>query len=283
MSDIERLLRGSIDIHIHPGPDVISRTVDVIEAARQAQQAGMRAIVLKNHYYTTAPLATLAGKLVPGIEVFGGLCLNSEIGGLNTFALKTSVTLGAKIVWMPTFSAVGSERKPAGGGISILDKDGKLLPGVASILELVKQNDLVLATGHIPPVEAIALIEEAARKGISKLAITHPLPLINFRAFNRPFELDDLRKLTQIGAFIDVTFLSLMKAELKNSIGSVLEPIRAIGIDHIIMSTDLGQVDKPLPVEGMRMCISKLLQNGFSDEEIELMIKVNPAKLLGLK
>jgi imidazolonepropionase-like amidohydrolase len=48
------------------------------------------------------------------------------------------------------------------------------------------------------------------------------------------------------------------------------------------MSTDLGQIWNPLPVEGMRMFIVTLIKYGISEEEIILMAKKNPAKLLGL-
>ena len=59
MFNIDKLLQGSIDMHMHHGPDtsVTGRRVDALEAAQQAEQAGMRAIVLKNHDYSTAPLA----------------------------------------------------------------------------------------------------------------------------------------------------------------------------------------------------------------------------------
>ena len=99
MNPIDELLQGSIDMHLHHGPDsFLPRRVDALEAARQAQQMGMRAIVLKNHHYPTAPLATMVSQLVPGMGVFGSLCLDFEIGGLNFYALECSAKLGAKVV-----------------------------------------------------------------------------------------------------------------------------------------------------------------------------------------
>lgn len=43
------LLKGAIDVHVHAGPHLKSspRRVDPIEAAIQARDAGMRAIVFK--------------------------------------------------------------------------------------------------------------------------------------------------------------------------------------------------------------------------------------------
>ena len=52
------------------------RSIDALEVARLARSRGMRGIVLKNHYDSTAGLAYLARKEAPGLEVFGGVDLN---------------------------------------------------------------------------------------------------------------------------------------------------------------------------------------------------------------
>ena len=62
----------------------------------------------------------------------------------------------------------------------------------------------------------------------------------------------------------------------------MVDAIRYIGAEHCIMGTDLGQYYNPPPAEGMRMFIALLLKNGITENEIELMAKMNPAKLLGL-
>src|SRR5512143_3007561 len=56
---LPRSLAGAIDIHVHSAPDSTPRSVDAIEAAKLAHAAGMRAIVLKNHYDPTAGLAAI--------------------------------------------------------------------------------------------------------------------------------------------------------------------------------------------------------------------------------
>ena len=62
----------------------------------------------------------------------------------------------------------------------------------------------------------------------------------------------------------------------------IVEAVRALGAEHCIMTTDLGQGWNPPPAVGMRMMIATLLRCGLREEEIELLIKVNSAKLLGL-
>jgi hypothetical protein len=283
MIEVDRLLKGSIDMHIHSGPDVITRRLDAIEAARQAQKAGMRAIVLKNHFYPTTPLAHLVNQCVPGIQVFGSLCLNHEIGGLNTYAVKHSAALGAKIIWMPTIYAVSTHRLPALNSreteLSVFDSAGKLLPEITSILDLIKQNDMILASGHITHLETKALFEAAVKLGIIKLIITHPLDL---GMSAQPYDLEEIYQLVQTGAFIELTFTGLLPTSPEDSLPRILELIKAIGADHFILSTDLGQANNPFPVEGLRTLIATLIQKNITPEEIELMVKINPSKLLGL-
>ena len=83
-----RLLAGSIDIHVHTLPDDRPRSIDGVEDAKLSHSRGMRAIVLKNHYESTAGLAYLVRKLVPGVEVFCGIDLNLTVGGINPAAVE---------------------------------------------------------------------------------------------------------------------------------------------------------------------------------------------------
>ena len=85
-----------------------NRRGNALEAARQARQVGMRAIVIKNHSYPTTPLAIMVGQLVPEVAVFGSICLDYDIGGLNADALEKHADMGARVVWMPTFSSANS-------------------------------------------------------------------------------------------------------------------------------------------------------------------------------
>jgi hypothetical protein len=106
-------LAGVFDIHVHCGPDSMPRTVDAIDVARLARDEGMRGLVLKNHYEPTASLAYVARKLVPGVEVFGGIALNLTVGGINAAAVErmSMVTGGwGRFVWMPTFDSESQVR-----------------------------------------------------------------------------------------------------------------------------------------------------------------------------
>jgi len=282
---LDHLVRDAIDMHLHPGPSPGPCRFDAIQAAQQAQQAGMKAIVLKSSSYTAA-VATIVSQLVPGIKVIGSICLNYGVGGLNYHAVENAAGLGAKVVWMPTFSAANSINKMRalglpleGEGISLLDKAGKLVPEMDRILSIIKKNDMVLATGHISPQETIVLIKEARRAGIRKMVITHPT---DKEFAENHFTIDDLKELAAMGAFIEFTLIGILPNEFCHDPAQIAQTIKTIGPEHCIVSTDLGQPQNPLPVEGMRLFIATLLHHGITQKEVELMIKSNPAMLLGL-
>src|SRR5947209_8106425 len=99
-------LDGVIDIHAHCDPDSTPRSIDAIDLAKLARERGMRGLVLKNHYESTAALAYVVRKEVPGIEIFGGIDLNRSVGGINPAAIERMVLMKGgwgKVVWMHTF------------------------------------------------------------------------------------------------------------------------------------------------------------------------------------
>ena len=63
---------------------------------------------------------------------------------------------------------------------------------------------------------------------------------------------------------------------------TMVEAIRTVGVGRCLLSSDLGQAHNPPPAEGMKMMIATMLSGGLSEKEIEIMVKINPARLLGL-
>ena len=268
-------------MHIHCGPDPrVERRVDALQVACQAQEAGMQAIVLKSHEYPTAPVAYILSQIVSDITIFGSICLDLEVGGLNIYALEASAKLGAKVVWMPTFTSA-NDMKINGrgeGGISVLDSNGRLLPVVNEILNIVKRYQMVLATGHISALETFVLIEQAIKKGVSNIVITHPL----WPRGGAQLDLPEQQRMAGEGAFIEHCFSITMPFPDRLDPMKIVEAVRTVGAERCILSTDLGQAYNPSPAEGMRMAIATMLRCGLSEREVELMVKVNPATVLGL-
>ena len=157
--DIYGDLKGAIDLHIHTTPDGFPRLLDDFEVARQARDAGMRAVLLKCHVTTSCDRAYLVRRVIKGIEVFGGIVLNHPVGGLNPYAVATAIYMGAKAVWMPTmwadqhvryarqmkmdgYQAIGMSFPKK--GVTVLSDSGELLPEVQQILKMIADNDLML-------------------------------------------------------------------------------------------------------------------------------------------
>lgn len=270
-------LNGLIDLHIHTAPDIQPRALDDVDAAQQAAEAGMRAIVLKSHVTLTADRAAIAQKLVPTVGILGGLVLNEAVGGLNPAAVEVALRMGARVLWMPTLSAsIHSPGFQKSGGISLFLPSGELHPALEEILSLVSQYDTVLATGHISVPEIRALVKAAKDAGVRKIVITHPeAPWVDIPAHVQ-------EELCGPGVWFERCFVSTTARGGAVPLARIAADIRYVGVRSTVLATDLGQVSNPLPVQGLRAYIAGLLGEGFSQEDILLMAKENPAHLLGI-
>jgi hypothetical protein len=273
-------LGGVIDIHVHAAPDVISRSVDGIDAARLARNGGLRAIVLKNHYEPTASWAYFAAKAVPGIEVFGGVALNLTVGGVNPAAVSRMARLPSgrgRIVWMPTFDAENQVRHSKESRPSAaVSRDGRLLPEVLQVLDLIREHNLVLATGHSTPAETRLLIREAKARGIGRILVTHAmLSPVNM-------SIEQMKEAGEQGAFIEFVYNGLVGANKEVTPEQYAKAIRSVGPERCILASDLGQAANPLPVDGLRSFLELISKLGFSSAELRRMSVQNPSFLLGL-
>ena len=273
-------LDGVIDIHAHCSPDSTPRSIDAIDLARLAHQRGMRGLVLKNHYEPTASLAAVVRKVVPGLEVFGGIDLNRAVGGVNLAAVEQMVKVTGgwgRFVWMPTFDAENQVRFSKENRPFVpIARDGRLLPEVEKVIALIARHGLVLATGHSSQNEAKLLIHEARRQGVQHIVVTHAIyPPVNMT-------LAAMQEAAGQGAFIEFAYNGLIGTGKKFEVSEFAQAIRKVGVDHCILSTDLGQTGNPLHPDGMVAYFAALRSQGFTVKEIEQMAKTNPAKLLGL-
>ena len=259
--------------------------MDGIEVAKLAKASGMRGLVLKSHWEPTATLAYLARKEVPGLEVFGGICLSRAVGGINAAAVEEMVKMTGgwgRVVWMPTLDAENVRRK-AGSDLPFtsVSRDGKLLPEVEEVLAVIARNKLVLATGHSSPEEDLMLVREGRRLGVEHMVVTHPMS--NSVLMN----IAQMQEAAKTGAFIELVYVpTLTKASINRkaqfSVADVADTIRKVGSESVILSTDMGQVGFPPPPEGMAAYIAELRAQGVTQRELDRMTKENPARLLGL-
>ena len=237
--------------------------------------------MLKSHAYPTGPIAILMQKTVQRLRVFGGICCDHEVGGLNPAAVEVAFRTGAKVVWMPTFSSVIDRRKLRlpGPGIPVIGERARLVPAAEEILRLAREHDAVVATGHIELAEQFALVDAAHALGV-KVLMTHALETL----VGPDHQLADVLALAERGAMIEFTYLTC----IPGGMAATEEPMTfarammAVGPERAIMSTDFGQDKSPHPADGMRLFIEEMLGCGVPAAAIDLMARRNPARLLGL-
>src|SRR6266849_4406869 len=274
-------LNGVVDIHAHCDPDSIPRSIDAIDLAKLARDRGIRALVLKNHYEPTESLAFLVRKVVPGIELFGGIALNRTVGGINPVAVErmTGVKGGwGRVVWMPTFDAENQVKysKESRPFVSV-SKGGVLVPEVREVIALIAKHHLTLATGHSSPQEDLMLIREARAAGVQSIVVTHGmLPPVGMNV-------EQMREAARLGAYIEFVYNALIGPSKAFEIAEYAQAMHAVGPEHCILSSDLGQAGNPLHPDGLEAFFAALRGQGFTVAEIERMAKVNPARLLGLE
>jgi hypothetical protein len=290
-----RVLEGAYDLQIHVGPDVIARRIDDIDCAKEFLAHGMKGFVLKSHYIQTGERAQVVTKAVPGSRVFGAVTLNHSVGGLNPVAVELAGRTGCKIVWMPTVDAQnetagrldgGNQKLPfwakiqrelAAEGISppplsAIDESGRLVEPARRCLERIAKHDMILATGHLGRAEIFALVRAAKEMGLRKVLVTHA----EFPSQSLTGE--EQKELADLGALIEHCFTTTYTG--KATWESAFANIRAAGASRSVISTDLGQTINPPVAEGFAMFAQRLLDAGFTHDEVRTMAVTNPARLL---
>ncbi len=278
---LKQPLDGVIDIHAHSSPDSTPRSIDALDLAKLAKQRGMRGLVLKNHYESTAALAYVVSQAVPGIEIFGGIDLNRSVGGVNTSAVERMAMMKGglgRIVWMPTFDSenqvkYSKENRPF---VSV-SRNGALLPEVRDVIALVVKNNLTLETGHSSAEEGLLIVKEAKRQGVQHIVVTHAMaPPVNM-------SIPQMKEAAANGAFIEFVYGNLIGKTPAYTPAEFAAAIKAVGPASCILSSDLGQVGNPLHPDGLAAFFSLMRKEGISQVDIDRMAKANPAEALGLK
>lgn len=281
------ILEGLIDIHIHSGPDIFPRLMDDIELAEDARDCGMEAILIKNHATTTADRAAIASK-VTGFKVYGGVALNNYVGGVNPEAAKTSLIMGAKQIWLPTIhsreylkhkSHVPMFDKVLGNNekaIYLIGDNGDLLPEVYDVIDLAAEYKVILGTGHISFEEALLVTKAAAKRGVEKVIVTHPLASFVHYTYDNMSEILDAG-----AAYLEHVYNDTTPQVADPIATSVLaDAIKKIGVKYCVISTDGGQVINPKPTILFRRYINELMELGISHDDIQLMARKHPLELL---
>lgn len=289
-------MTGAIDVHVHAGPSVAKRKVDSAEMLANAQAAGYRAFVTKDHYFPSMMGCELVDKHLGNgsTRAFGCICLNNAVGGINVHAVDAACGMGAKIVFMPTVSAqnhLDHHKKTAfvGAGklkvpetpIYYLDGSGELKPEVVEVLKYLREYhpEVVLGTGHGSPAEIDKLIDKAVELGLTKILVNHPF-------FHIGATVDQMVRWADQGAYIElnaVVFDDVEPAPHHLPIEVAREVLDRVGYQRVVLDSDLGQNVYVEPVAGLQRFASVLMDRcGLTPDQIRVMLIDNPSRLLGL-
>ena len=291
------ILIGAVDLHCHSGPSVMPRCIDHIQVMKEGAAAKMKAILIKDHYYSATPVTELLMNHFQelGVQMLSGVPLNNSTGGINRFAVDHGIKLGAKLIWMPTFSSrnhiahhksdkdfekkfpTTKEKMLTPVELGVLDDNGRLLDEVKFILDMIAEADIVLSGGHLHISEFFPLFEEAKKRGVKKLLVNHPSYLIDATE-------DEMRELVTMGAYLEHSMCMFVPGSKFHfySPRNLDNLIKAGTVDRTILGSDLGQVGNPTPIEGFKNVIATCLDLNYSQTDIKKMISGNASDLLGL-
>jgi hypothetical protein len=292
---VDRLLVGAIDPHVHSGPSIAARGVDHLELVQQASEAGFAAVVTKDHDYSGVMAAALIARHHPGLRtrLYSSIVLNNVVGGFNPYAVEHCAAMGGKVVWMPTLAAenhlrwekTGSWVHPASTskirpatGIPVLDGAGAVRDEVKEVLDVIARTGMVLASGHLHVSETWKIFEEAQRRGVERMVLTHPEDIVEA-------SMNDVAGLAAMGAFVEHSLCMFLDgSKFKTQAEDDLRRhIDAAGVGRTILCSDLGQTGTFTPLEGFRRGIRLCIRLGYDDAEIRQMVSTNAARALGIE
>jgi hypothetical protein len=292
---INDLLKGAIDPHVHSGPSIAPRGVDHIELLKEASAAGFAAVVTKDHDYSGVMTAALIFKHFPELrtKIYSSIVLNNVVGGINPYAVEHTAAMGGKIVWMPTLAAenhlrwektsnwvhpASTQKMRPAAGIPVLTADKTVRDDVKEVLDVIAKNDMVLASGHLHVSETWLVFEEAKRRGVQRITLTHPEDIVDA-------SMNDVKGLATMGAFVEHSLCMFVEgSKFKTCTSEDLKKhIDAAGVDQTVLCSDLGQTGTISPLEGFRRGIKLCIDLGYDDEQIRKMVSSNAARMLGIE
>lgn len=274
-NSIKEFVEGSYDLHVHSAPSHVKRTIDDIDLIKKASTYKMAGVLIKNHYEPTSGRSELINTHFNFFtKAYGGVVLNSTVGGINPYACESALKMGAKIVWLPTRDAENSLRygNMKGDffnreGISVVDEKGKLIKSFKEVVEVVKKYDATLATGHISLEESLKVCDYTIKKNV-KVVLTHP----DWNRTKIPIDIQiDLGKK---GVFIEKVWANLDDGDC--SADEFLNVMNQLDFNNTFITTDRGYYTKKPPFESLVDCIEFLIEKGVDGRNIEKILKITP-------
>jgi hypothetical protein len=297
MGQYEDFLHDAIDLHCHIDIEfsqtAFRKREPEWEWLPKAEALGMRGILLKSHWWPTAVATPYIEALYRGpVQPFSSVVLNPVAGGTELWAVESAAALGARMVFLPTWGSCHDLRAQGHivrnvlphvyetfhadqiAGTSFLDDEGRLAPRGRELVAYCQARDLTLGTGHVSWQESLAVIEEAHQRGYGRVVFTHPLS----GGIEAP--LAAAQRAAALGAWIEICWTNVAPGRMDPV--KVVEWIKAVGVEQVVVSTDYFRTAQPSPPELFRLLLGTLYDAGLTAQEIRTVAAVNPARALGL-
>jgi len=280
-------LEGMYDLHVHASPSIAPRKLTALEVLKRANVEGMGGFLLVDHTYNTAAVAQVLNEMGYGTEVYGSIILNESVGELNPAVVEAAIRLGARQIEMPTYSARSHKEKYGDDqkifpyqtgptGCYILNDRGRLHPEVEEILQLLKGSHCFLGTGHLSVPEIEVLVGRASELHLKVLVNSVSLDMIDM-------PLSSQKRLAADNIFLEHDYTAFTDiVRKKTPIEAIVEQIRQVGAERCVIASDAGNPNIPDPVAALKDFIRRLLNNGITESEVNLMTRETPRLLLGI-
>lgn len=303
-------VRGSIDLHCHAHEG----QQDALDLAKLASESGMRGILFKTIGSISGeyrPVAALQ-QVIQGLETWAntsgtepvqcwagyGLTMDNKPPSLEK--LRRNLDDGVAGVWLPVFNHANTYNKVGGRtiwmdpnadprahtaplsweeslkhGHYMLDERGKLKALYRDAVKMVADADVALFFGHATHAEIEALAELVDALDFERAVIDHPFsPFVDL-------SVEQMQALVQAGITMNFTYdeiSPLLGVDPKR----IYDAIRAVGVEHVTLSSDAGEPLFPHSVECMRLIRGYMEAFGLSATEADAVCCGNPAKVLGV-
>ncbi len=144
-------------------------------------------------------------------------------------------------------------------GIEVLGPNGAVLPAVRDVLAICAKQKLGVNTGHLSPAEALAITAAARDMGVDRIIVTH----CAFEVVN-----------------ISNAHLEWMRAWRQVRVQETATAIQAVGAEHFVLATDLGQAGNPSHPDGLQTFVLELIKAGITKDQVKTMGREVPGALL---
>ena len=268
--------QGLADLHVHAAPSLLPRHGDDRATVAAERAVGFSTVVLKAHEGSTVERAAAAGD-----GVYGGVVLNSPVGGANPDAVEVAARLGGRVVWMPTVSARTHQAGASSPELSVhrgfelrpvdVIADGTLLPQWFDVLDVVAAHDLLLASGHLSADETVVLFHEAKRRGVQRLLVNHPK--MAFLGWND----EASTALQALDAHLELGILPDLLGDAEHS---SLTLTHSYSTSLLVFGGDLGHADHPMPTTAVAPWLSDLEKHVGTDIAVAIMTTQTRSLLL---